>query len=122
MKFVVNMILALCFAIGLAGIFLNLREKTHELNMAQAQTATVLGDSIGEMAKAMETMALANIELSKTNQQQVELLKQQHNDYVNITNDSLFTLKTILVFILSFIVGIIIFFILAYFSIKKGYF
>lgn len=122
MKFFVNLLASSCFIILIVGGMLSFTNRQHEFNMAQEQTQRVLGDSLGEMANAMETMALANIELSKVNQQQVKLLEKQHDDYVNISNRTISNLNRIIIFIIVAIVLIGGMLTLAYYQVKKGYF
>jgi hypothetical protein len=93
--------------------------KTHDLSLANEQTKTVLADSIGELAKAMDTLAEANIKLAEVSDKQVQLLEIQHNDYKQYVERNTIRLERIIGAVLFILVAMLIIIILAYFTVKN---
>lgn len=122
MKGFINLIALLIAAVLLIFIGTKISDRSFELSMEREQTTQVLGESLGKMSDALDTMAQANIEMAKANQQQTEVIKLQHVDFVAFANKTFNSLNRIIIFILAAIVCIIALITIAYVYIKKGYY
>lgn len=122
MKGFINLIALLIAAVLLIFIGTKISDRSFELSMEREQTTQVLGESLGKMSDALDTMAQANIEMAKANQQQTEVIKLQHVDFVAFANKTFNSLNRIIIFILAAIVCIIALITIAYAYIKKGYY
>ena len=100
-------------------VIVGVENNTHDENMAREQTNTTLAQSIGEIAEALEAMAIALKEQSIANQMLSTSLDKQnelHYDYINKQLNIIFFIILLLV---VFIVAVSI--MLVHF-IKKHYF
>lgn len=122
MKSFINLIALLIAAVLLIFIGTKISDRSFELSIEREQTTQVLGESLGKMSDALDTMAQANIEMAKANQQQTEVIKLQHVDFVAFANKTFNSLNRIIIFILAAIVCIIALITIAYVYIKKGYY